>query len=169
MSEFYEFSSIQINLSHSLSESVIKWGEEHITDDKLFEAPFFGREDEPHVTTLYGIHTQSIQGIKKIIEKKRTFFIRLGQISLFKNAFFDVVKIECFSPNLISLHNELKDLLTNSNPYPMFEPHITVAYVSKNTCDNLTNDLTFNKRRFKVKELVFSSKSGKKEIIKLKA
>lgn len=128
---------------------------------------FFGREDRPHVTTLYGIHTIDISHVVKRLEHKKPFFVRLGKISLFQNELFDVVKIECKNHLLHQLHADLKLLLRNSEPYETYEPHVTIAYVNKGCYNNLEGNITFNKRRWKVKELEFSSRDGRKERIKL--
>jgi len=163
----YEFSSVQVNLPNRMAHEIIQWGEENIKEEDIFEDPddlTFGREDEIHVTILYGIHTKDLEEVKKPLLWQKPFFIRLGRISIFDtNDKFDVVKIEVESKMLREVHNRLKGTLTNSEPYPVYRPHITIAYTKKGRYKKLIGNPHFDKRRWEVKEVFFSTKEGKKK------
>lgn len=166
----YEFSSVQVNLPNKMAHEIIQWGEENVKEEDIFEDPddlTFGREDEIHVTILYGIHTKDLDEIKKALLPQKPFFIRLGRISIFENDKFDVIKIEVESKILRELNNRLKSTLTNSEPYPAYRPHITIAYTKKDKYKKLIGNMHFDNRRWKVKEVFLSTKEGKKKKIEL--
>lgn len=56
----YDYSSIHVDVPKDISDDIIKWGRKEISDREIFvmpRDPGLGREDEIHVTVLYGLHT----------------------------------------------------------------------------------------------------------------
>jgi 2'-5' RNA ligase len=160
------------NLPDDLAASVIGWGQENIPENDLYKDPNeagLGRENEPHVTVLYGIHETNVRKVKTLIENEKPFEIRLGNIGIFShNEIFDVVKINVTSKQLNDLNKVLKDELSHKNLYPIYSPHVTIAYVKKGRAKSLEDDSFFAGKKFPVKQVVFSSKNGSKCLLTLK-
>ncbi len=168
----YDYSSTQINLPSQLAADVIQWGEDSIKDGDVYttpDDPSFGREDEMHVTVLYGLHTTSAEKVKKVLAGEESLEIRLGVVSMFStNDKFDVIKIEVLSPSLHKLHHMLARNLPCSQMYPRFNPHVTIAYVKKGRCTGLLGSGAFKGKSWQADSIIFSSKSGTKTSIPLK-
>lgn len=163
----YEYSSTHILLPDSLTTEIIVWGEVNIEDQDLFAmlGDFaFGREYEPHVTILHGLHLHTPDEIVKIIDGSPTFDVRLGRISIFTGSdLYDVVKIDVYSEGLRNLHNKLSRL-PHTRFYPVYKPHVTIAYVKKDMGDRHIGNKTFDGKVWQPETLVFSSKRGKKTL-----
>lgn len=165
----YEFSNTQIQLPQIISEKVLFEGKNLVKKQHLYKENQ-GYEDNPHITILYGIHSDS-PPLKLIdaFESYPKFTIRLGLISLFKGEQsdneFDVVKIDVDSTDLHVLNQIAKDNSEYTNQYSDYKPHVTIAYVKKDTCDHLTNNPTFNGLSFVVDRVLFSGYSKNKREI----
>ena len=59
---------------------IIKGVQSHIYPDDLHE---YGLEKEPHITALYGIHTNNVEEVKSVLSLKPISF-SLASLSLFK-------------------------------------------------------------------------------------
>jgi 2'-5' RNA ligase len=163
----HDFSSTQINLPLNLASKIIKWGKKNIKPEDLFDPQNHGRENEIHVTVLYGINEESSDQIKSLLENQKPFKLKLGQVSLFKNNDkFDVIKLEVNSPDLIKLNKLLRDNLKVTETHP-YSPHVTIAYVKKNSCDVLNKNTLFKNKAWDADKIIFSSKNGTKTQIKL--
>lgn len=168
----YSFSSVQINFGGSLAHKIVQWGEHHIKESDLFsdpDDPSFGREDEMHITVLYGIHTTSLNKIKNLLKGQKPFEVNLGKVTMFDKADkpFSVVKIDVESEELKKLHDMLKNSLKVTVTYPIFRPHITIAYIKKKHCEDIKGNRDFEKSKLPINYLTFSSKDGTKTKIKL--
>ncbi len=163
----YKFSSTQINLPKELSEEIIDWGKKHISDDEIFAEDGLGREDEIHITVLYGLHDKKPDDVQKILENIKPFEISLGKISVFTNPLkYDVIKIEVESEKLHELNKNLQKL-PHTNAYPTYKPHVTIAYVKKGKGWKKGGDKTFLGRHFEANSIIFSSRAGSKTKINL--
>ena len=164
----HEYSSLQINLPRSIATGIIHWGQDYIDNDSIYKNDNnFGREKEIHVTVLYGIHSQLPDESIKLLTKQLPFEVHLGEISLFtNNEEFDVVKITVSSPKLIKLNKLLKVNLKNTQTFPDYNPHVTIAYVKKGRCSNLAGRKDFNDIKWTVNTLIFSSRTGDKTPIR---
>lgn len=162
----YDYSSVQIPIEEKLAYKILSWGDEHIKESDLYEDindPSFGREEHPHITILYGIHTDNFKDVQKVLKSIKPFEIQLDNISLFNNKEFDVIKIDVIkNPKLSMLNLKLKNDLECTETYPEFKPHITIAYTKKKFGDKFIGNSTFKGTTIKVKELVFSSKKNGK-------
>jgi len=144
----YQYSSVQVSLPQPAADKIFEWGEEHIEDDKIFCDPYdpiYGREDEIHITVLYGLHTEQAELVRELLRNEPAFRIRLGAVSIFtNNPKFDVVKIEVISDVLHHLNEKLSYNLASTILYNKYQPHVTIAYVEKKSCDCLQGRLDFN-------------------------
>ena len=94
----------------------------------------YGLEDEFHTTILYGlmpgIQPSTVYDILKIRYMYR-IPILVTKIDAFENEKYNVLKMHVESFELHDLHHQLK-MLPNDNKYPVYKPHITLAYLNKN-------------------------------------
>jgi hypothetical protein len=156
----YDYSCTKINLPDVLSKSIIKWGMDNVPGNKLYVEGdnSKGREDDIHVTVLYGITDDSPVRIAKIIGEIKPFEVRLGLINAFKDKEeYDVLKIEVEAGDLEKLYYNLVKKIKNESTFPTYNPHVTVAYVKKDSMDKFIGDETFKGKTFKVNNIVFSN------------
>jgi 2'-5' RNA ligase len=168
----YRYSSTQIDLPDDLAEEIVEWGRRYLPDDAIYtdpDDPSFGRENEIHATVLYGIHEDSPDKVAALLEEQKPFACALGRVNLFQtNPKFDVVKAEVRSRELHRLHNRLKESLEVTDKYPVYRPHVTIAYVQPGAANRLKGGGAFLGRSFEVREIIFSSHAGKKTKLRLK-
>src|ERR1022692_1658364 len=98
----YDYSSLQFDLPSEISKKIIKWGETHIKENELEGS---GKENNIHLTILYGLHTSLAEEIENFLIGQRSFDIKLGKISVFSNETEDVLKIDVEKTDkLLKLH-----------------------------------------------------------------
>jgi len=115
----------------------------------------YGVEDNPHMTLLYGIHEDEIapEIIMSIIEKDlEPVTVEITKISIFENEEYDVVKYDIPVTDQIQKYRDmLEKTLPNTQTYPDFHPHMTLAYVKPGEGSKYVKELdepfsvTFNK------------------------
>lgn len=164
----YDFSSAHVDVPHYLAEEIMQWGNESIPDHILFrdpKDPFFGRENEMHVTILYGIHSDKPRRTFETFRNESSVDIQLGEIDLFtRSNLFDVVFVKVHSQQICALNEKLKSNVVYSNRYESYVPHVTIAYVKKDKAWGLKGDKEFVGRNFTANNYVFSSRNGKRHI-----
>lgn len=167
----YQYSSTQVNLPDKLAQNILEWSDHHVPDSMLYtnpDDPTFGREEEPHITVLYGLHSSDPRPVEKTLQNERPGEVVLGKMSLFTSSDkFDVLKIEVESEMLRRLHKTLSNNLPATDAYPSYIPHVTIAYVQKGKADKFVGDDAFKGENFRPDELMFSSKNGFKTKIRI--
>lgn len=167
------FSSVQVNFQKPISDEIFAWGEHAIPDEELFidiDNMHFGREDEIHVTILYGLHSESPQQVRELLTRTKPFEIKLGKIGVFTNSDkFDVVKIDAQSEALTEINLRISKHVVFTNKYLLYQPHVTIAYVNKGKGWKHNNVDVFDGKRVLVDQITFSSRNGQKTYIKLTA
>jgi 2'-5' RNA ligase len=163
----HSLSSVQINLPKSLANKIIEWGHDHIPDSDLYEEPGKGREDEMHVTVLYGIKGDCASTVKSILKNQESFTIELGSVSLFTNPEFDVVKIEAYSHDLVEMNKLLRRKIDYVEKFP-YRPHVTIAYLHKGKGWKHEGADAFEGKLFQADTVLFSSRTGAKSDIPLR-
>lgn len=127
------------NYSHGcvmaqIDKESIKKHYPEISEEELYieNEDDYGFEDEPHVTALYGLHSDKIEDnqIKEICEKYENIDIQLKDISMFNNEKYDVLKFGVESKSLRKMNEELTQL-PHSSDFPDYKPHVTIAYLKK--------------------------------------
>lgn len=155
-----KFSYVSLPVPRELAAEILQWGDDHVPDSQIADGSH-GREDDIHITVLYGIHTESPNAVKREISGLKPLTIRLGKVSVFSNSDeYDVVKIDVHSRSLRALHALLKDRLDHTETYHEFSPHVTIAYVKKGRGWKYDGDATFDGRSFTSDALTFSSANG---------
>jgi hypothetical protein len=88
-----------------------------------------GLEDEPHVTLLYGLHSDEIEDSDVISRcNKGISSILLHNVSCFENDEYDVLKFDVRSNFLHDINKSLCEL-PHTNKFPDYHPHCTIAYL----------------------------------------
>lgn len=160
----HNFSCVYGKVPNVLAGKIIKFGKDEIPHKDLYTAEEgCGRDINPHITILYGLHTEDPKEFESFLNHHRdSLHVRLGKISLFKNDNFDVVKIEVISQEFVDMNHKIKRVFDFTSSYPKYIPHLTIAYVKKGKGDHLDGNKKFLNTEFNVKEIVFSSKNRKK-------
>jgi hypothetical protein len=166
----YDFSSVHIDLPVVIAEEVVWWGKEYITDDDIFVSqrdPTYGREDEIHITVLYGLHADKSDQVRELMSKQKPIFVKLGKVNVLPNLKFDVVVIDAQSEDLEGANKQLARHVSHNNQYKSYRPHVTIGYVKKGKGWKHVGCARWEGRKFIADYIVFSSKNGTKEKIPL--
>lgn len=142
--------------------------DEYIYQDDKGES---GREDEPHVTVKYGLHTDDPQEVADVIGYYGPVSGELRGMSAFVNDNV-VLKMGVQSRELQRLNRLICQELEYTDTYPEYRPHVTVAYLKKGPADNpyyfknfYTDEL--EGEVFEIDKVEFSTPSGKRYWISL--
>lgn len=105
----------------------------------------YGREDEPHVTILYGLHDDIEDStIEDLIDEIKPTKLTLKKISLFENDKFDVIKFDVIgaSEGKLGKMNAKFAELPHTTDFPDYHPHATIAYVKTGTGKKYVQNLS---------------------------
>jgi len=166
----YDYAVTKVNLPKGIADEIIKWGKDNLPDSVLHdeEDGSKGRENDIHVTVLYGIKDDTASSTAKVISKVKPFEIRLGLINAFKDkGDYDVIKVQVESGDLERLHYTLEEEIDNDNSYATYSPHVTIAYVKKGSGDKFIGDESFKGKIFKVDSIEFSGRKDDKKKLPL--
>jgi len=155
----YEYGCLMLYVDvknwHGISQS--------INHEDLYkpEETRYGIETDPHITILYGIHKDvDDYSVKELFKNlgKSNFDIKINGIDCFFNKDYDVLKFNIDSKKLHEL-NRLAKSLPNTNEYPEYKPHMTIAYLKKGTGQKYINE-NFNIGIDNIIKIVYSKPSG---------
>ena len=123
-----------------------------------------------HVTVKYGIETKDSKEVANTIKLYTKGRIRgvLGKTSVFENGEFDVVKLEIISPELYELNEILSSNLEITDTHPVYEPHMTLAYVKPGTGKKYSGSTVFEGVPFVFDKVYFSDADKNKTKILIK-
>lgn len=131
----YEFGCLMAMVNTESAKKIGEINKKLISDDILYfeEGQEYGRENEPHITIKYGLTTNyPPKKIGEMVSHIKPFTVILESIDVFSNPKFDVVKINVKS-NVLEKLNRMLSKLPNEDKYPIYRPHLTLAYVKPNT------------------------------------
>lgn len=103
-----------------------------VSVEDLYTEGGYGLETEPHVTLLFGIYDSvSTEDVRKALEYSYQPYVTFKQLSVFNTPMsnFDVLKLEADSEYLHNINNRLQELLPHMSTHPVYNPHMTVAYL----------------------------------------
>jgi len=169
--EKFDFSSTQLTLPESQSKEIVELSRK-IPEEELYTEEGergFGREEEPHVTVLFGLKPDALDEVSEIVRQEKPIEIELGEVSIFDtNEDYDVVKADIEGEDLKALNKKLNDALeTPGQEFEEYRPHITIAYVKKGEGVKYVGDQTLKGKKIVLTELSFMDTSGKPTIIPL--
>lgn len=135
------------------------WTDENIPPEILSED---GVEDEPHITCQYGFHPDvSIEEITEFVNNniKGPIKAELGEISRFSNDEYDVIKVDVISDDLQKLSHLIRKEFEGRLrvDYPNYHPHVTLAYVQKESLPHVDGETMFNGKNYVFDEFVYST------------
>lgn len=148
----------------ALAREIKEWGRKNIPQADVYnEEDNKGRETQIHFTVKYGLHTTSLQVIKEFTKDFKPFDVVLGEISRFTppKEDYDVVKIEVDGKELREL-NKAISVLPNSDSHPVYKPHVTIGYINKGACNELSGQKYFKGKKGHISQLIWSSSTGTK-------
>lgn len=122
-----------------------------------------GIQKNPHVTLLYGLHDDvTLEQVKSVFENfDGDINIEVNGVGVFENDKFDVVKFNVNPQGSLQyLFDELSKL-PNSNEYPEYKPHITIAYVNKGMGKKYVKD-DYKYTVKNVNKITYSTAKGEK-------
>jgi hypothetical protein len=131
------FSSTQLNLPDALAAKVLAFD---VDPDDLAEE---GREDSPHITVKYGLHTTDPDDVAEILAHFGAIDITLGETAVFTGEEYDVLYVEVESPDLERLNSLLSDELDVTDTHPVYTPHVCIAYLKPGRGEAYVDDETF--------------------------
>jgi 2'-5' RNA ligase len=120
-------------LPKEYAQSLVAFGRQIIKDQDLYVMDGeFGREKEPHVTIKYGFKPDlNEMQIRKLLKDIKPFNVEVIKLNQFiTNPEYDVVKLTVESPILRELNKKCQ-LFPNMDEHPVYNQHITLAYVQK--------------------------------------
>lgn len=164
-----DFASTRVDLPKEVADKIREFAAK-IPDESLAEN---GREPDPHVTVLYGLHSDDSRDAAKTVAEHGHISASMQHLSLFpadkKNPKHDILKIGINSPGLHSLHGKLSDAVQNTQTFSKYAPHATVAYLKPGEGKKFTSRIMpgVSGKRVKFDHVVFSSKDEKKTKIAL--
>jgi 2'-5' RNA ligase len=120
----------------------------------------YGKETNPHVTVMYGLSPVEETRVKELLTKvPKKIVAELGKISKFSNTDtpYDVLKIEVKSPHLSKIHEIIRKNFENNYKWPQYNPHVTLAYVKKGTCNEYVGNKTFEGMKVMFETFMYSN------------
>lgn len=137
------------------SLEIQKWVNENVLSENIITP-----EREIHVTILYGVKDDvSVNQVKEFFIAIPSIVLELKKVGLFKQDNQDVLKVEVHSPQLVQINKEFKEFLGEDNIEPSkytYNPHLTLAYVKKGSCDHLEGHQRFEGYVYDLDTLIYS-------------
>lgn len=157
----HEFSSTQINLPPDIAAGVKKIASA-IPDKDLAGD---GREANPHTTVKFGLHTNDVADVKRVLADEPPIKVKIGKLSTFppsdSSDGAEVLKLDVDSPDLHRLNKKLSDALPHTDTF-RYAPHITVGYVKPGVAKKYVGKKhPLQGRETEINSIAFSSKDGK--------
>jgi hypothetical protein len=122
----HKYSSTQFDLPPSLFK--------HLTDgiNKEDLGPE-GLSDNLHLTTLYGLHTDDAEEIRKTVcgpDSLGPIIVSFGPVDVFTNDDADVLKVSVGGGDLYALNAKLAEL-PHTDTHDGYCPHVTIAFLKR--------------------------------------
>lgn len=131
----------------------------------------YGIEDLPHLTVKFGIEFDEPDKVIELLKDESGGNISLEDIDIFEKDKYDVLIIRCKSKALSKLHKKLTDDLEIEDDYPVYKPHITIAYFKKGMAKKYKSmaykAFTYYLLDFDFNEVIFEDRNDKETKIKL--
>nr|HPI82665.1 2'-5' RNA ligase family protein [Candidatus Paceibacterota bacterium] len=92
----------------------------------------YGLEEQPHITVVYGIHEDEIdpETVASVIKANmKPLTVTIDEIDIFEGKEYDVVKYNVPVNDQLKKYRELFLKFPNTQTFPEYHPHMTIAYV----------------------------------------
>lgn len=154
-----EYSSTQIQLLGTPAKKLLAFAAS-IPDEDLAEG---GREDDPHVTVKYGLHTNDVADVRRVLSQvDGPIELILGEVSYFTAEDHDVLYVEVDSPDLVKLNATLSSNLEVTDTHEDYTPHATIAYLKPGLAAQYEGNDEFEGLTIGSSRITFSPKDGEK-------
>lgn len=90
-----------------------------------------GFSSKPHVTVMYGFHQVPIHKVIEFAAGINPLKASFGEVSLFENEQYDVLKVTVISDALHELNQRVRDTFEVTETFPTYQPHMTICYLNK--------------------------------------
>jgi 2'-5' RNA ligase len=162
-----EYGCVMVNLD------INKWDDllNLIDNEDLYnpkDDPSYGKEKNPHVTILYGLHEDiPLEEIEEELSNISTPSLKFSDVSSFKNPQFDVLKFDVDSKDLNKLNKKFKEFPYTTD-FPKYHPHCTIAYLKPKMADKYIKKIEeFLEIKMTPSHIVYSMVNGNKKKYKL--
>tara|TARA_R110000796_G_scaffold161858_1_gene278622 strand:- start:4116 stop:4694 length:579 start_codon:yes stop_codon:yes gene_type:complete len=165
-----------VMLYFKISNNVWSSVQDMIPEDELYTEEggvTFGRENDPHITILFGLHDtisdDTIKDLATNLEAPES--ITLKDISIFSNDKYDVVKFDVTgdSKDELSKMNDVFTKQPHTTNFPDYHPHCTIAYVKAGNGSKYVKTLSKDKEiKIKPNRVIYSKPDGTKKTYNLK-
>lgn len=128
-----------------------------------------GVEVDSHVTVKYGIKNLTPQEFQKLVKESgiSKLTLTIDRLSLFENE-DDVLKLEVSGKSLKDLNKYISENTDCIDSYPVFVPHVTIAYLKKGEGKRYIGKRVFDRPQKIVTDfIIFQDPQGKEHFIKL--
>ncbi len=153
----HDYSSTHVYLPPAAAEKC-KAMANRIPDEHLAED---GREDKPHATILYGLHTNDAEKVRKALADEPPIMMRMGKTGVFMGKDADVVHCAVHSPDLHRIRQKLAAALPHVQTHPDYSPHVTLAYVHPGMGEKYKDMSDMDGMTMSMGQLSFADKDGK--------
>lgn len=162
----YEFGCIMIKINFENWNSL----KNIISSEDIYnEGESYGFETQPHLTLIYGLHKEvTTEQVKSILGNFNLdrLSIEVDGIGNFENSDYDVLKFNVIKTETLKQIHDFLSELPNSDKYPDYNPHITIAYLKKGTSKKYL-DRNFKMVIPEIESVIFSKPTGEKIEIKV--
>jgi hypothetical protein len=158
----YDYSSTQCTLCAKDAQPFLEYAAS-IPDEHLYtEVEGYGRENEPHVTALYGIIGSDSTALHKALVGCGPVSLTLGKVSAFQHEEkpYEVLTVDVASDDLHRLHALIQQSCECKVSWPDYRPHLTIAYLRKGLAAGYIGDARFEGKRYTFPSLTFSPHTG---------
>lgn len=172
----HEFSSVMAKMPKMVAKHAKAMGR-RVKDEHLHEA---GREEDPHLTAKFGLHTNDPEVVRKALVGEGPAHVRFGKVGVFPAAGdaagnggsgeHDVVHVEAHSPDLERINGKLEAALPHTKTFPKFTPHMTLCYTKPGMGEqykDMDGADDMDGHEMSVKSLTFSDRDGNEHDIPL--
>ena len=142
--------------------------EKDVYDDEFKD---YGIEHHPHCTVLFGIHLDECtpDEVRKFMKTFKAVEVEVKEISVFECDDYDVVKYDVPVVDDLQMYHDLVERrFANTQSFPDYHPHMTIAYVLKGEGKKYAKKVKPFKVKFDLAVYSFKSGSSEKERIKVK-
>jgi phage portal protein BeeE len=166
-SPLHSFATTHIGLPDPIAHALLTFAGGIAADDLAAD----GIETDPHVTVLYGIHSDDPAAVVALLADEPPPTLTLGDLTLFPaapGADHEVLKADVLSDDLHRLHDKMVAALEATQTHPTYQPHATVAYLKAGTGEKYIGKFAATGSAVTARVLVFSTTTGTRTLIPFK-
>lgn len=138
--DLHEFSSVQARPSPEVSDRFLNLVRKVVPSDLVTSW-----EHTPHITILYGIHTERVEPVLSAVGSfsydHPQLEVTVKNLELFEGDESDTLVQLVDGPDVRRLRTKLMNL-PNTQTFPVYRPHMTIAFLRKGHNLNLTGRVT---------------------------